>query len=81
MYYTCLTAFMTSWVSRYQKGTTSLDLNEARDDWVFGWQWHRLGHMQTICTSLQRDNHTNTSSLNFYGPDALPDVQPTVSKH
>jgi len=28
--------------------------------------------MQTICTSLQTDNHTNTSSLNFYRPDALP---------
>ena len=27
--------------------------------------------MQTICTSLQTDNHANTSSLNFYGPDAL----------
>jgi len=25
--------------------------------------------MQTICTSLQTDNHTNTSSLNFYRPD------------
>ena len=36
--------------------------------------------MQTICTSLQTHNHTNTSSLNFYRPDALPDAQPTVSK-
>jgi len=26
----------TSWVSRYQKGKTSLDLNEARDDGVLG---------------------------------------------
>jgi len=40
-------------------------------------QWHQLDHMQTICTSL----HTNTSSLNFYRPDALPDVKTTVSKH
>jgi len=32
--------------------------------------------MLTIGTSLQTDNHTNTSSLNFYRPDALPD-QPT----
>jgi len=30
--------------------------------------------MQTICTSLQTDNHTNTSSLNFYRLDALPDA-------
>jgi len=44
-------------------------------------QWYQLDHMQTICTLLQTDNHTNTSSLNFYRPDALPDAQPTVSKH
>ena len=63
----------TTWVSRYQKGKTSLDLNEARDDGVWGWQ--------TICTSLHTDNHTNTSSLNFYRPDALPDAQQTVLTH
>jgi len=56
-------------------------LNDARDDGVLGWQWHQLDHMQTICTSLQTDNHTNTPSLDFYMPDALPDAQPTVSKH
>ena len=28
----------TTWVSRYQKGQISLDLNEARDDGVL--QWH-----------------------------------------
>jgi len=39
----------TTWVSWYQKGKTSLDLNEARDDRVFGWQWRQLDHMQTIC--------------------------------
>ena len=55
----------TIWVSWYQKGKTSLHLNEARDDGLFGWQWHQLDHMQTICTSLQTDNHSNTSSLNF----------------
>jgi len=71
----------TTWVSRHQKGKTSLDLNEARDYGVLGWQWHQLDHMQTICTLLQTDNHTNTSSLSFYRPDALPDTQPTVSKH
>jgi len=26
----------TTWVSRYQKGKTNLDLNEARDDGVWG---------------------------------------------
>jgi len=71
----------TTGVSRYQKGKTSLDSNEARDDGVWGWQWHQLDHMQAVCTSLQTDNHTNTSTLNFYRPDALPDVQPTVSKY
>jgi len=69
----------TTWVSRYQKGKTSLDLKEARDDGVLGCSgisWH----MQTICTSLKTDNHTNTSSLSFYRSDALPDAQPTASK-
>jgi len=37
--------------------------------------------MQTICTSLHTDNHTNTPSLNVYRPNALPATQPTVSKH
>jgi len=72
-------------VSRYQKVKTSLDLDEARDDGVLGWQWHQLDHMQTICTSLQTDNHTNTSSLDFYRPDVLLGARPTknqeVSKH
>jgi len=27
------------------------------------WQWHQLDHMQIICTSLQTDNHTSTSSF------------------
>ena len=65
---------MTTLASRCQKGKTSLDLNEARDDGVLGWQWHQLDHMQTI--SHQTDNHTNTSSLNFYRTDARPDAQP-----
>jgi len=54
---------MTTWVSQYQKGKTSLDLNEARDDGFFGMQWHQLDHTKTICTSLWTHNHTNTSSL------------------
>ena len=57
----------TTLVNWYQKGRTSLDLNDTRDDGVLGWQWHQLDHMQTICTLLQSDNHTNTSSLNFTG--------------
>ena len=65
--YTCLMALSrTTWVSRYQKVKTSLDLNQARDDGVFGMQWHQLDHVQTICTLLKTDNHTNTPSLNIY---------------
>jgi len=35
----------TAWVSWYQKGKTSLDLNVARDDGGLGMQWHQLDHM------------------------------------
>ena len=67
----------TAWVRRYQKGEISLDLNEARDDGGFGIQWHQLDNS----TSLQTDNHTDTSSLNLYRPDALSNAQPTASNH
>ena len=50
----------TTWVIWYHKSNASLDINEARDDGVLGWQWHQLDHMQTICKSLQTDNHTNS---------------------
>jgi len=67
----------TTHVSRYQKGKTDVDFNEARDS---EWQWHQLGHMQ-VCTLLQTDNHTSTHHSVFYRPDALPAAQPTVTKH
>jgi len=35
----------TTWVSWYQKGKTSLNLNEVRDYEVLGWQWHQLDNM------------------------------------
>ena len=38
---------------------------------MMGFGMRQLDNMQTICTSLQTDNHTNTSSLNFYRSDAL----------
>jgi len=44
------------------------------------WQWQQLDHMQITCTSLQIV-HASTSILNFFRSDALPDTQPTVSKH
>ena len=31
-----------------------------------GMQWHQLDHMQTICTSLQTDNHASTPPLSFF---------------
>jgi len=70
--------FRSAWVSQHQKG---------KPFWIFlkqemmGWQWQQLDHMQIICTTLQTDNHASTPSLSFYGLDALPDAQPTVSKH
>jgi len=30
------------------------------------WQWYQLDRTQIICTLLQRDNHANTSSLDFF---------------
>jgi len=67
----------TAWVSRYQKGKTSLDLSEARDDGVLGCS----GISWTICKQSALCSRQITPSLNFYRPDALPDAQPTVSKH
>jgi len=64
-------------VSQYQKSKTNLDFTEARDS---EWQRRQLGLVQ-VCTSLQTDNHTSTSPLSFYRPDALPAAQPTASKH
>jgi len=57
----------TTWVSQYQKGKKQSGFKW--DDGVSGWQWHQLDHMQTICTSLQTDNHTNISSLSFLQAD------------
>ena len=37
--------YRTTWVSRYEKGKTSLDLNEAEDNWVLG----SSAISQTIC--------------------------------
>jgi len=72
-YYYCyirLTAFSrTTWVSWHQKGKPFWILLEWE---MMGWQWHQLGHIQIICTSLQTDNHASTSPLSFYRPDALP---------
>jgi len=66
----------TTRVSRYQKGKTNLDFNEARDS---EWQWHLLGRMQ-VCTSLQTDNHTRTSlGLLSFLQAGCPSCRPTNS--
>jgi len=61
-------------VSRYQKGKINLDFTEARDS---EWQWHQLGRMQ-VCTSLQTDNHANTSPLSLLQA-GCPSCRPTNS--
>jgi len=48
---------------------------------MMGWQLQQLHCMPIIYTSLQTDNHTSTSSLNFYGLDAFPDAQPKESNN
>jgi len=72
---------MTTWVSQYQKGKISLDFNEARDAGVLGCN----GISWTICKQSAPDCRqitTPTPHLSiFCRPDALPDAQPTVSKH
>ena len=71
----------TTQASWYQKGETSLDLNETRDDGV----WGCSGISWTICKrSAPRSRQTTTPTPHhsiFYRPDAVPDAQPTVSKH
>jgi len=61
-------------VSPYQKGKTNLDFPAAR---ASEWQWHQLGCMQ-ICTLLQADNHTSTSTLSFLQA-ICPSCRPTNS--
>jgi len=71
----------TTWGSWYQKGKTSLDFNEAKNGEVLGCS----GIGWTICKqSAPRSRQITTPTPHhsiFYRPDALPDAQPTVSKH
>jgi len=60
----------TTQVSRYQKGKTNLDFNEARDS---EWQWHQL-----VCMSLQTDNYASTPPLTFLQA-GCPSCRPTNS--
>ena len=60
-YYTHLVAyfFRTTWLSRYQKGKTSLDLNEARDD----------GFLDAVASAGPYANNLHLA------PDTLPHQQ------
>ena len=57
----------TAWVSWNQNGWTIL----VEPIWMLmlqemmGSQWYQLDRMQSICATLQTDNHASTSSLNF----------------
>ena len=53
----------TTWIGRYQKDKPFCILLKQE---MAGWLWHRLNHMQVICTSLQIDNHASTSSLMLF---------------
>ena len=41
-------------------------------------QWHQLDHMQTICTLLQTDNHTNTKFKFEFNLNSNPEESLTV---
>ena len=68
----------TTWVSRYQKGKTSLDLNESRHDGVSGCSgisWTIRKQPAPRCRQITTP--TPHRSI-FYGPGALPVAKPTV---
>ena len=60
------------------KGKTSLHLNEQRHGGGFGIEVASAG---PYANSLHLAPDINTSSLNFYRQDALPDAKPILSKH
>ena len=58
----------TSWVSRYQKGKTSLTFNAARDDEVLGCSRINWTIRKQSAPRSRQITTPNTSSLNFYRP-------------
>jgi len=65
----------TTQVSRYQKGITNLDFTEARD---IEWQWHQLGHMQSLHLAPDRQPHQHPTTLVFLQA-GCPSCRPTNS--
>jgi len=58
----------TTWVSRYQKGKTSLDLNQARDDWVLecsGISWISLQCFDTV--GWAQEGHPACKKTKWWG--------------
>jgi len=78
-YYTRLTASFPGQTREAGRGWHQSRFKCGKRWWSFGMQWHQLDNTQTICTSLHTDNHTNTSSLNFYRQGAFPGAQPCQS--
>ena len=76
-HFTTLCPGLPMWVGTRRIIHSFLNFAEAE---MVGWQWHQLNHMQTICTSLQKITTPAPHHSDFYGPDALPDTQPTASK-
>jgi len=63
----------TTWVSRYQKGKTSLDFTGARDS---EWQWHQLGHMrQHLASERQPCQHPTAQFFTGRMPFLPPNQQ------
>jgi len=50
-------------VSQYQKGKTNLDSTEARDS---EWQWHPLGHNESLHLAPDRQQHQHPTTLMFF---------------
>ena len=74
--HTCNSSFSKN--TRYQKGKTNQGVTEARDS---EWQWHRWVICKCAPHSRQITMPAPPHHSVFYRPDALPDAQPTASKH
>jgi len=64
-----------TWISWHQKGYTNLDFNEASNDEVAV----ASAGPYTNHLHLTPNSHARTSSFNIL--HALPDTQPTTSRH
>jgi len=77
---TTTTTILRPFVRDYPGESVPEGLDFAEAD-MMGWQWHELNHTQAICTWHQKITTPAPHQSDFYGPVALPDTQPTASKH